>query len=88
MGYGKYSTMWLEAGDRAGASAGMRAYAHKTAAMWENMRAQCQQEYDDARASGVPADQLDQTRVSRLLLCYPPLLTMTNSQSDHILQSA
>ncbi|KAH9853107.1 hypothetical protein C2E23DRAFT_729264 [Lenzites betulinus] len=63
MGYQAYADMW-DASARARAG-GERAFAFKTAAMWSAMAETCERTYHEARRPGVPAGQLDQTRVSQ-----------------------
>ena len=62
MGYGAYAQLWRDAAARA--EGGKRAYALKTAAMWEGMKDRCARQYETSRRAEVNADALDQTRVS------------------------
>lgn len=62
MGYGAYAELWRTAATRC--EGGERAYAYKTAAMWERMKKACGVEYDAARKEGVAGELLDHTRVS------------------------
>ncbi|KAI0324988.1 hypothetical protein GY45DRAFT_1438713 [Cubamyces sp. BRFM 1775] len=62
-GYKTYAEMWRQAAMVQ--SGGERAYALKTASMWDRMARQCAQEYENARKPGVDADTLDQTRSIR-----------------------
>ncbi|KAH9894233.1 hypothetical protein C8Q73DRAFT_631531, partial [Cubamyces lactineus] len=62
LGFSAYADLWCQAAARS--QGGERAYASKTAAMWSRMQRQCQEHYDRSRKAGVPAEQLDQTRVS------------------------
>ena len=68
MGYKTYAEMWRQAA--MAQSGGERAYALKTASMWDRMARQCAQEYEKARKPGVDADTLDQTRVCVLYISF------------------
>ncbi|KAH9902475.1 hypothetical protein C8Q73DRAFT_634352 [Cubamyces lactineus] len=61
-GYGAYARLWRDAAARS--DGGKRAYALKTAAMWEGMKERCARQYEASRRAEVAADVLDQTRVS------------------------
>ncbi|KAJ3014547.1 hypothetical protein NUW54_g1280 [Trametes sanguinea] len=65
MGYSRYASLWLEAAQRPGICPGQQAYAYKTAAMWDNMRAQCDRKYDESRRADSLPDRLDHTRSIR-----------------------
>lgn len=66
MGYGAYAEVWRAAA--MGCEGGERAYAHKTAAMWDHMKKACEVEYDAARKDGKADQVLDHTRVRTLPL--------------------
>ncbi|KAI0348920.1 hypothetical protein OH77DRAFT_357638 [Trametes cingulata] len=65
IGYAAYADLWRQAAQTSGRPAGEKAYALKTAAMWERMRNQCDEHYDGSRRAGIDAGQLDQTRSLR-----------------------
>ncbi|KAI0352177.1 hypothetical protein OH77DRAFT_1460988 [Trametes cingulata] len=65
IGYAAYADLWRQAAQASGRPIGEQAYALKTAAMWERMRIQCDEQYDGSRRPGVDASQLDQTRSLR-----------------------
>ncbi len=65
MGYGAYADVWRTAA--IWCKGGERAYAHKTAAMWVQMKKACEVEYDTAQKDGIAGELLDHTRVRTLL---------------------
>ena len=65
-GYGAYAQLWRQAAVHF--DGGKRAYAFKTADMWESMRERCVKQYEASRRDGIHADTLDQTRVGVLVL--------------------
>ncbi|KAI0325214.1 hypothetical protein GY45DRAFT_1261276, partial [Cubamyces sp. BRFM 1775] len=66
--YDAMSALWRDAAART--DGGERAYAFKTAAMWEGMHRRCALEYERARRNEIPAERLDQTRVCILRHVY------------------
>ncbi|KAI0360939.1 hypothetical protein OH77DRAFT_1393310 [Trametes cingulata] len=64
VGYGAYAALWRQAAETNGRPSGERAYALKTAAMWDRMQRLCDEHYNSSRRPAVDPLQLDQTRVS------------------------
>ncbi|KAI0652690.1 hypothetical protein C8Q79DRAFT_896703 [Trametes meyenii] len=61
-GYRAYAALWCKAAESC--EQGERAYALKTAHMWEEMACECEKVYDACRRPGIPREVLNQTRVS------------------------